>query len=56
MCLMQEDGFIAKILSPDHSKDIAVGAAVALVVEEETSVAAFADYKPGGHRATIKYL
>jgi pyruvate dehydrogenase E2 component (dihydrolipoamide acetyltransferase) len=43
----QEEGFIAKILAPDGSRDIPVGTAVALLVEEEGDVAAFADYTPG---------
>lgn len=44
----QEDGYIAKILVPDGSKDIAVGAPVAVLVEEAGEVAAFKDYTPGG--------
>lgn len=42
----QEDGFLAKILAPDGTKDIEVGTTVAIVVEEEGDVAAFKDYSP----------
>lgn len=44
----QEDGYIAKILVPDGSKDIAVGAPVAVLVEEAGEVAAFKDYTSEG--------
>jgi hypothetical protein len=40
----QEDGFIAKILRQGGSKDVAVGAPVAVLVEEQSSIAAFKDY------------
>jgi pyruvate dehydrogenase E2 component (dihydrolipoamide acetyltransferase) len=34
------------------SKDIAVGTAVALIVEEEGDLAAFKDYTPGGEQSS----
>lgn len=40
----QEDGFIAKILAGDGSKDIAVGTPVLVFVEDEGDVAAFKDF------------
>ena len=40
----QEDGFIAKILVEAGTKDIPVGKPVAIIVEEEADVAAFANY------------
>lgn len=43
----QEEGFLAKILMPEGSKDIPVGTTVALLVEDAGEVAAFADYSPG---------
>lgn len=42
----QEEGFLAKILVPEGTKDIAVGRPVAIIVEEESELAAFADYSP----------
>jgi len=43
----QEEGFLAKILKPDGSKDIAIGEPVYVLCEEESAVAAFKDYVPG---------
>lgn len=43
----QEEGFIAKILVPEGTRDIPVGSLVALLVEEQGDVAAFKDYTPG---------
>lgn len=40
----QEDGFIAALLKPDGAKDIPVGEAVAIIVEEASDIAAFANY------------
>jgi pyruvate dehydrogenase E2 component (dihydrolipoamide acetyltransferase) len=40
----QEEGVIARLLVPDGARDVAVGAPVAVMVEDEASVAAFADY------------
>eukprot|EP00891_Asterochloris_glomerata_P005961 jgi/Astpho2/5961/fgenesh1_pm.00080_%23_34_t len=44
----QDDGFIAKILKPDGSKDIAVGTPCAILVEDEENVGSFKDYQPDG--------
>ena len=44
----QDEGFIAKILKPSGSKDIAVGTPCAVLVEEEDKVAAFKDYRGEG--------
>ena len=41
----QEDGFIAAILRPDGARDVPVGEAVAIIVEDSADVAAFAGYK-----------
>jgi pyruvate dehydrogenase E2 component (dihydrolipoamide acetyltransferase) len=41
------EGFIAKILTPDGTKDIQVGALVCIVVENKEDVASFANYKVG---------
>jgi len=37
----QDDGFIARILAPDGSKDVPIGTPLAVLVEEEGSIAAF---------------
>ncbi|PRW58316.1 Dihydrolipoyllysine-residue acetyltransferase component of pyruvate dehydrogenase mitochondrial [Chlorella sorokiniana] len=47
----QEEGFLAKILMPEGSKDIPVGTTVALLVEDAGDVAAFANYSPGAGAA-----
>jgi pyruvate dehydrogenase E2 component (dihydrolipoamide acetyltransferase) len=40
----QEDGFIAKILVAEGARDVPVGQPVAVMVEDEAAVAAFASY------------
>ena len=40
----QEDGYLAKILVPEGSKDLPVGKPIAVYVEEEGDVGAFADF------------
>lgn len=42
-----DDGFVAKILVPEGTKDVAVGTPVAIVVEDAEDVKAFADYQAG---------
>lgn len=44
----QDDGFVAKILVADGTKDIPVGTPVAVFVEDAGDVAAFANYAAGG--------
>ncbi|PRW60729.1 dihydrolipoamide S-acetyltransferase [Chlorella sorokiniana] len=44
----QDDGFVAKLLVPEGTKDIQVGTPVALLVDEEDQVAAFKSYAPAG--------
>ncbi|KAL3685541.1 hypothetical protein R1sor_003563 [Riccia sorocarpa] len=39
-----EDGFLAKILAPDGSKDLPVGAPLCIVVEEKDDIGKFANY------------
>ena len=41
---MQEEGFVAKLLFDAGAKDVPLGAAVAIIVENEADVAAFANY------------
>lgn len=42
----QDEGFLAKIILGEGTKDIAVGTPVAVVVEDEEHVGAFKDYSP----------
>lgn len=44
----QDEGFIAKILAPAGSKDIKVGQLVAVIVEDQDQVAAFANFSADG--------
>ncbi|KAE7999078.1 hypothetical protein FH972_003559 [Carpinus fangiana] len=41
-----EDGYLAKILLGDGSKEIKVGEVIAITVEDEEDIAKFKDYKP----------
>jgi len=50
----QDDGYIAKLLKPSGSQDIPVGTPLAILVEDEADVAAFADYKADGAPAPPK--
>lgn len=42
----QEEGFLAKIIMPEGSKDIPLGQIVAILVEDEADIAAFKNYSP----------
>jgi len=42
---MQEEGYIAKILYPAGTKDIPLGSPLAVLVEEEEDIAAFANFE-----------
>ena len=41
---MQEEGFIAKIMYAEGTKDIKLGEVVAIIVENKEDIAKFADY------------
>ena len=41
---MQEEGFIAKLLYPEGAKDVPLGECIAILVEDEADIAAFANY------------
>lgn len=43
---MQEEGYIAKILYPAGEKDVALGAPLAILVENQEDIAAFANWSP----------
>ena len=49
---MVDEGFIAKLLVPEGTRDITVGTPIAIMVEDEGDVAAFKDYKAAGGPAT----
>ena len=42
---MQDEGYVAKLLYEEGTKDIPLGKILAILVEEEGDIAAFADYK-----------
>ncbi|KAJ2488218.1 pyruvate dehydrogenase complex dihydrolipoamide acetyltransferase component (E2) [Coemansia sp. RSA 2320] len=42
----QEEGYLAQILAPTGTKDLKIDSPVAIIVENEADVAAFADYAP----------
>lgn len=48
---MQEDGFVAKLLFDEGAKDVPLGAPVAIIVENEADIAAFANYDGSGGSA-----
>ncbi|PNW81578.1 hypothetical protein CHLRE_06g252550v5 [Chlamydomonas reinhardtii] len=43
----QDEGFVAKLLVPDGARDIPIGQPVLVLVEDASSVAAFANFTPG---------
>jgi pyruvate dehydrogenase E2 component (dihydrolipoamide acetyltransferase) len=44
----QEDGFVAKLLVPENTKDINIGTPVLVLVEDKVSITAFASFNAGG--------
>ena len=49
---MQEEGFVAKIMFNEGAKDVPLGAPVAIIVENQEDVAAFANYDGSSAAAT----
>ena len=45
---MQEEGFVAKLLFDEGAKDVPLGSPVAIIVENEADIAAFANYDGSG--------
>ena len=41
---MQEDGYVAKLFFSEGTKDVPLGEAIAIIVENEADIAAFANY------------
>lgn len=48
---MQEEGFVAKLLFPAGTKDVPLGTVIAVLVEKESEIAAFANYN-GASKST----
>lgn len=48
---MQDEGYVAKLLHPDGTKDLPLGTVLAIVVDDEDDIAAFADYTDDGGAA-----
>jgi pyruvate dehydrogenase E2 component (dihydrolipoamide acetyltransferase) len=42
---VQEEGYVAAILFPENAKDIPLGTPLAILVEDEDDIAAFANFK-----------
>jgi len=49
---MQEEGFVAKLMFDEGAKDVPLGAAVAIIVENKEDVAAFANWTGDGASST----
>lgn len=41
---MQDEGYVAKLLYPEGSKDVPLGKVLAIIVDDPDDIAAFADY------------
>lgn len=42
---VQEEGYLAKILVPEGTRDVPLGAPLCIIVEKEADIPAFADYQ-----------
>lgn len=45
---MQEEGYLAKILVPEGTRDVPLGTPLCIIVEKESDIPAFADYRDAG--------
>ena len=45
---MQEEGYLAKIMVPEGTRDVPLGAPLCIIVEKESDIAAFSDYVETG--------
>ncbi|XP_006890838.1 PREDICTED: dihydrolipoyllysine-residue acetyltransferase component of pyruvate dehydrogenase complex, mitochondrial [Elephantulus edwardii] len=43
---VQEEGYLAKILVPEGTRDVPLGTPLCIIVEKEADIPAFADYRP----------
>lgn len=48
---MQDEGFVAKLLYPEGSKDVPLGKIVAILVDNKEDIVKFKDYKGEGDDA-----
>ena len=51
---MQEEGYIAKLMYPEGTKDIDLGKAVAILVDDPADIAAFENWSEGGASASAQ--
>ncbi|XP_069803364.1 dihydrolipoyllysine-residue acetyltransferase component of pyruvate dehydrogenase complex, mitochondrial [Dendropsophus ebraccatus] len=51
---VQEEGYLAKILVPEGTRDVPLGAPLCIIVEKESDVGSFADYKDTAGAVDIK--
>ena len=51
---MQEEGYVAKLLYPEGSKDVKLGTVIAILVTDKEEVAKFKDYKLEGGAAPVE--
>lgn len=42
---VQEEGYLAKILVPEGTRDVPLGTTLCIIVEKEADIPAFADYQ-----------
>ncbi|XP_072835403.2 dihydrolipoyllysine-residue acetyltransferase component of pyruvate dehydrogenase complex, mitochondrial [Pogona vitticeps] len=45
---VQEEGYLAKILVPEGTRDVPLGTPLCIIVEKESDIPAFADYRDAG--------
>lgn len=45
---MQEEGYLAKILVPEGTRDVPLGMPLCIIVEKESDITAFKDYVATG--------
>ncbi|XP_075402717.1 dihydrolipoyllysine-residue acetyltransferase component of pyruvate dehydrogenase complex, mitochondrial [Tenrec ecaudatus] len=43
---VQEEGYLAKVLIPEGTRDVPLGTPLCIIVEKEADIPAFADYRP----------
>ncbi|XP_040282274.1 dihydrolipoyllysine-residue acetyltransferase component of pyruvate dehydrogenase complex, mitochondrial [Bufo bufo] len=51
---VQEEGYLAKILIPEGTRDVPLGTPLCIIVEKESDVGSFADYKETSGEVDIK--
>ncbi|XP_044138237.1 dihydrolipoyllysine-residue acetyltransferase component of pyruvate dehydrogenase complex, mitochondrial [Bufo gargarizans] len=51
---VQEEGYLAKILIPEGTRDVPLGTPLCIIVEKESDVGSFADYKETSEEMDIK--